>query len=353
MELRNLRTRPGRRFAAVTVTAAAMAAVPGLTAGADVPHIDPAALTRGADPSVAYLVDDTIHDGTLEVRATQGAQHVALWAVAGGYVVRDHDAGTRHLNRVVFVAPNGDRRLVARSRDLIDVEVSASGRRMAVQRSVGTSGMRTVVTVSNPRTGRVVGSREVRLATLAAVTDHRVLLGKRARWRDPATVWWNLDRNSTRRVHDQAALSADVRHDRVLFDRSSDGEFCNRVAVLSQPARTLWRSCRLQPHQWSADGSHAIATHTYFDAAGTDRWWVIDGRTGVRRARVTGRLGWDAVWEDGQHFLALAQSDAGKAAILRCDLTGSCERASGLWDVPVPSDPSVYYAPPPVVLAER
>lgn len=341
------------RYAAIVAAAALVATFPGPPALADLPHVDPAALPRGPDPTVTYLVDDTIRDGTLEVPATEPGEHDALWVVAGGYVVRDHDVGTRHLIRVVFVSPTGGQRLVARSRDWISVAVSASGRRMAVQRTVGTTGTTTDITVSNPRTGKVVATRRVRLATLAALTDHRVLLGKRARWRDPATVWWNVDRNTTRRIWSQAALSADVRHDRVVFDRSSDGEFCNRVAVLSRPARTLWRSCRLQPHQWSADGTHALATHTYFDAAGTDRWWVVDGSTGARQATVSGRLGWDTVWEDGQHFLALAQSDAGKAAVIRCDLTGSCERASVLWDVPVPADPSVYYAPPPVVLADR
>lgn len=59
------------------------------------------------------------------------------------------------------------------------------------------------------------------------------------------------------------------------------------------------------------------------------------------------------MWEDDAHFLTLAQSDAGRAAIIRCDLTGSCERASRLWDVPVPPDPSLFYASPPVVLATR
>jgi hypothetical protein len=80
---------------------------------------------------------------------------------------------------------------------------------------------------------------------------------------------------------------------------------------------------------------------------------VVDGTTGQRRATIHGRLDWEAVWEDDTHFLTLAQSDAGRAAIIRCDLTGSCERASRLWDVPVPAEPSLYYASPPVVLATR
>lgn len=339
----------------VTLTAAACAAAL-LTVGpaeADAPHLDPASLPRGADPAVAYLVDDTIRDGSARVPATKRGEHDALWVVAGGYLLRDHDVGARRLVRVVFVSQTGERRLVARSRDLIDVEVSASGRRIAVRVPLDRAGQRSVVTVSRPRSGRVVAQREFRLARLAALTDHRVLLGRRVGWRDPATVWWNHDRNTLRRIADQAAVDADVQHNRVVLDRSTVGEFCNRVALLTRSATTLWRSCRIYPHQWSPDGIRAIATHTYFDAAGTDRWWVVDGRTGDRRARITGRLDWDAVWEDDRHFLTAAQSDAGKAAVIRCNLAGTCERASQTWNVPVPSEPSLYYAPPPVVLADR
>jgi len=344
-----------RRRALVTLAAGACAAalVAVVPAQADISHLDPASLPRGSDPAVAYLVRDTIRDGALRVPATTRGEHDALWVVAGGYLLRDHDVGARSLVRVVFVSPTGDRRVVARSQDQIDVAVSASGRRIAVRVPSDRTGERSVVTVSRPRSGRIVAQREFRLATLAAVTEHRVLLGRRVGWRDPATVWWNYDRNAIRRIANQAAVDADVRHDRVVFDRTAVGEFCNRVALLSAPTATLWRSCRIYPHQWSPDGRRAIATHTYFDAAGTDRWLVLDGRTGERRSRITGRLDWNAVWEDNRHFLTLAQSDAGKAAVIRCNRAGTCERASRIWDVPVPSEPSLYYAAPPVVLAER
>jgi hypothetical protein len=242
---------------------------------------------------------------------------------------------------------------VARSRDWIEVRVSPSGKRVAIEHATGPGLLRSVITVSDPVTGRVVASRTLRLANLAAVTDHRVLIGKRARWHDPATLWWNYDRDRTWRMFDQAALGADVRHDKVVFDRTDIGEFCIRVAVLSHPGRTRWQSCDRYPHQWSPDGTRAIATRTYFDAAGTDRWWVVDGRSGQRESVIAGRLDWHAVWEDDTHYLTLAQGDEGGAAIIRCDLSGNCERASRVWDVPLPDEPSLYYAPPPVVLADQ
>lgn len=341
------------RLVMVTAAATAAALLPPGPATAAAPHIDPAALSRGENPSVVYMVRNTIRDGNIRIHATHRGDHDALWVVAGGYVVRDVNVGVRGLTRVVYISRTGEQRVMARSRDFITVAVSASGRRMAVQRSSGASGLRTVITVTRPRTGRVVAHREMRQANLVAVTDHRALIGIRARWHHPATVWWNYEHNRLNSVYHQAAVGADVRHDKVVFDRTPVGEFCNRVAPLSRPARTLWHSCRIYPHQWTPDGRHAIATHTYFDAAGTDTWWVIQGHTAQRQGRITGRLDWDAVWEDNTHFLTLAQSDAGKAAIIRCDLTGSCERASGVWDIPVPADPSVYCASTPVVLASR
>ena len=342
-----------RRAAPLAVAVTLAAVLTPVPATAGLPHLDPAALSRGADPAVVHMVRDTIRDGDLRIPATRRGEHDALWVVDGGYVVRDFNVGSRGLVRVVFISRSGERRVVARSRDLIEVEVSMTGRRLAVSRRVGPTGLRSLVTVSDPRSGRVIAHREIRLATLVAVTRHRVLLGRRAHWRDPATAWWNYDTGRLRRIYHQAALSADLGHDRVVFTGSGEREFCNRVAVLSRPARTLWRSCQLLPHQWSPDGTRAIATNAYFDAAGTDRWVVLGGRTGSRLARITGRLDWDAVWEDNRHFLTMAQSDGGEAAVIRCDLAGACERASRLWEVPVPTDPSLYYDSPPVVLAQR
>lgn len=335
--------------AAATVVAAALVVQPSTAVAST--NVDPGALPRGEDPAVAYLVGDTIRDGDLRVPATRRGKHDALWVVKGGYVVRDYNVGPRGLIRVVFIDRTGERRLVAQSRNWIGVAVEDGGRLVAVQQNAGSLGLWTRVTVERPRSGRVLGSRTLRLATLVAVTPQQVLLGRRTHWRDPATVWWDFRRDRLRRIHDQAAIRADVGHDKVVFTTSPDNDACVRVAVLSKPSRTLWSTCRRGPHQWSPDGTHVLSTHTYFDAAGTDRWWVADGSTGDPLSRITGRLDWSAVWEDDSQFLTMAQSETGTAAVIRCDLAGTCERASRLWQVPLPPD-STYYAPPPVILAE-
>lgn len=339
--------------AAVCAVLATVLLVPPAPAVGGQDRLDPSILPVGPAPRVVHLVHDTIRDGELRVPATTRGQHEALWVVSGGYVIRDFNVGPRRLVRVVFVDTTGARRVMARSRQWVDVEVSPGGGRVAIQWNSSPTGRFSVITVEEPASGRVLARREVPLATLVAVTRSRVLLGLRRQWHDPATVWWNFETDDMRRLLGQAAVAADVRTDRLVLTTSAIGEFCHRVVALSRPGRTLSRSCRTMPRQWAPDGLHALATWAYFDAAGTDRWWVVDGRTAEPGVRITGRLDWHAVWEDSTHFLVSAQGDAGRAAVLRCDLEGTCERAGRLWNTPLPTEPSLYYRSPPVVLADR
>ncbi|MGZ5405926.1 MAG: hypothetical protein ACXWDL_14835, partial [Nocardioides sp.] len=191
MDFHGSRTRMSLRVAAATTAVLVFALLPQLPTAAEPANIDPAALPRGADPALVYMVRDTIRDGARRVPATKRGEHQALWVVSGGYLVRDVNVGPRRLTRVVHISRAGERRVVARSQDPMTVAVSASGRRVAVQRAASSTGLRTVITVSHPRTGRVFAHRALRLANLVAVTHSRALIGRRARWRHPATVWWN------------------------------------------------------------------------------------------------------------------------------------------------------------------
>ncbi len=311
--------------------------------------VDPAALARGKNPAITHLVRNTIRDGALRVPATKG-QHIALWNTARGYVLQDALRGGDF--RLVQVARNGDKRLITR-RASFTVAVSGQGRRVAWDTFVGpVEGPPSVVTVVNPDTGRVIASRRfAQGAHVVAVTGSRVLLARISRPRTNGTLWWNYEKNTLRPYADQSAVAVDFRNNRVVFDIPRDAPACNRVASFTRPSHTLWKSCLWYPEDWSPDGRHAVSTHTYFDAAGTNRWRVIDGRTGERLSRVTGRLDWQAVWEDDRHFLTMAVNEAGAAAVIRCDLDSTCERASRLWDVTL--GPDDFYVAPPVVLAEN
>lgn len=346
-----IRHRIGARIA-VAVTAAVVVLVGmsgSVPARANPNHIDPAELDRGADPGVAYLVGDTIHDGHRRVAATRLGEHHDLWTTFRGYVLDDF-VQSREVFRLVFVSHGGQKRVIARRSWPTGEAISPNGRRIAWGQAMGRLGPPTMVKVGNPNSGRVLASRRFDFATVFGVTRSRVLLTLRDKHAE-TTWWWNYERDTLSLVSSQPARRADLRHDRIVLGTGPEDSFCNRVAPLSVPEQTLWASCGIGPRRWSPDGARALATHTYFDESGTDRWLTTRDRTGQRLGHVNGRLDWDSTWEDNHHFLTVAQSGK-KAAIIRCTVGGRCERASSLWGVAWNGYPP-YYVAPPVVLPDN
>lgn len=335
-------------LAAATVAGLVAATVPATTQAAPGNAVDPASLPRGPDPSVAYMTRNTIHDGDLTVRSWAAGRHLDLWTVARGYVVRSwHQRQGEWV--IAFVDRRGTR-LVGSSRGDAGVAVSEDGHRVAWGKGPNELTRPTTVRVANPSTGRVFARRAFPWATVLAVTEHRVLLTRLGMHTPKTTWWWNYEKDRMRKLSDKAAVRADLRHDRVVFASGPVDSFCQRVAPLSRPDQTLWRSCSLAAHAWSPDGTRVLATHTYFDDAGTNLWVTFRDPGTERIGRVTGRFDWDAVWEDDQHFLVVAENSTGQAAIVRCTAGGGrCERASRIWEMgPVDYQPN--YKAPPVVL---
>lgn len=337
----------GGLVALVTIAAGLLGAT--AASPAALAPLDPSALPRGADPDVVHLVRDTIHDGRLRVPATTRGTHVGLWSTSRGYVVKDRVPGG--FDRLVFVNRSGATRVLARR--VLTAAVSGDGTRIAWSRDVGRDGgPPSVITMANPNTGKIVGRhRFSHGARLVAVRAHRVLLSGLFT-ATPGTRWWKPAGDTVRKISDESAVGVDFRNERIVFDVPRDAPACVRVAGWPDFVRTLWRSCDLVPHRWSPDGDLALATHAYFDDVGTDLWATVDGTTGVRHSQVTGRLDWEAVWEDDQHFLVIGQGDDGMAAIIRCTTGSTCERASRLWFMGVP-DYLPNYIAPPVVLAHN
>lgn len=314
-------------------------------------YLDPAKLSRGPDPRVAYLMGDTIVDGPRRIAATRLGDHWRLWTTARGYVLVDF-VDSRNGFRLVYVSRSGAKRVIAR-RGPVQFEtgtaVSPSRRRIAW----GTGRPR-VVTVANPDSGRVLARRRLpQFATVIAVSDSRVLLSLTGTLSEARSWWWDYRQNTLTQFSAEDVIRADIRRDRIVLTTGPEDRFCNRVAPLSNPERTLWSSCRISPRAWSPDGKRALATWTYFDENGTDRWLTVRDRTGERLGRVTGRLDWDAVWEDDWHFLTKAQSNRGIAAVIRCTVRGRCERASRIWDTGWDGRYPPFYLSPPVVLSSN
>ena len=327
-----------------------------MPAGAGSSAVEPDTLARGSDPAVTYLIRDTIHDGALLIPATELGSHQKLWTVRGGYLLQDwvQRTGT---HRLVFVgrgAHAGERRVLGRSPLQMTVAVSPGRTRVAWARGRNELTTPTRVTVVVPATGVVVASRTFAWVRVLGVTRTRVLVTRRDASSPATTAWWNFRQHRMNRIAAREAVRADLVHNRIVLATGEFDEpaFCIRVAPLSHPRLTLWQSCRWTPHAWSPDGDRVVATHTYFDDVGTDRWLTMRADTARRLGLVTGRLDWDAVWEDNSHFLTLAQGDSGMAAIIRCTVQGQCERASRRWDMgKVTYQPN--FVAPPVVLASN
>ncbi len=347
-----IRPRTRRLFAAFTtaVTALALGSA-AFPAQAEPDRLAPASLERGADPRIPYLVGNTIRDGARSIPVAKASLHLDLWSTARGYVVTDLLRNKDNSMRVTAVSKSGERKVIARPYWLSSSAVSPRGTRIALADAKGELGEPVVVKVVDPHTGTVEARRTFERAEVVAVTDSRVLLTRPGYRKTLRTWWWNYRHDTLRTISDQYAKRADIRHDRVVFAPSSNPTRCNRVAPLSRPGRTLWRSCGITPHAWSPNGERALSTHIYFDVPGTDRWVTVNGRTGEREARINGRLDWDVAWEDNGHYLTMAQGDDGNAAVIRCTPAGSCERASRVWDLEV--DPDAYYVAPPVLLSRN
>lgn len=321
--------------------------------GARADDLDPAALDRGADPAVSYMIRDTIHDGERRVPATRLGTHTDLWTTSRGYVLYDSLRRNRH--RLVHIDHGGDKRVLDTFRGFAHgVTVSPGGQRIAWGVQLGRDGPPSRVTVADPATGRVLATRRFHWAHVLGVTGTRVLLTRAAPMSSylGGTWWWNYRRDTFSKVSQQHADLADVAHDRVSFRTGDPDRFCGRIAPLSRPERTLWRTCGsgIGPRRWSPNGDRALATYGYFDDTGTPLWSTLSDPTGQRLGTVTARLDWEAVWEGNRHFLVIAQNDDGIAAIVRCNVAGTdCEQASRMWDMgPVDYQPS--YVAPPVVL---
>jgi hypothetical protein len=316
--------------------------------------VEPATMVRGADPSVAYLVHDTIHDGALSIQATRRGHHERLWSVRDGYLLQDW-LPKAEIFRLTFVGSGsrlGERHVIGRSSLQMSVAVSSGGGRVVWTQGPNDLSKPTVVRVTDLATWRLVAGRLFRIADVRAVTPKRVLLSRRGAHSPTTTVWWGYAHNTVTTIADRAVLRADVPHDRIVLAAGRPDSFCIRVAPLSHPGRTLWRSCRWAPSVWSPDGSRVLATHTYFDDVGTDRWLTLRDRDATRVGGINGRFAWRAVWEDDSHFLTLALGDSGDASIIRCTVGGTCERASRRWHMGTATAQPNYIAPP-VVLSEN
>lgn len=307
----------------LTVLAAAAAlAVP---AGAAAPAVElqPQQLARGADIAIPHVEDGVFVDGARRIELP-GTEARIIGPSHGGWMVGTHRTnrvGEWRGGRVVHVMPDGTVRTVLRDIDPAIVQVSEDGSALLGVPDTGRS--RAAVTVWSPISGAVSGSRTFRnWPEVVAANGAKVLVRTTTR-----TFWWNYARNEVRRPLTRKLTDiASIEHD-LLVTYTKDPYLggCMRLARLSRPKVTVWRSCRDRVAAISPDGTEILTFHILTDGLGPNeiRLREVDGtRLAAYATNWFGSWGWES-----PGTVLLDVNGKRKASTVRCTL-GECENAT-------------------------
>ncbi len=327
-------THRARRSAALAVVAVVVALLGGPAGSAhaafpDESRIDPTSLARGGPAAVLHSVGRTVVDGDRRIRAERPRrlQLIGKAPNGTGYVVVSF--GTDGRNSLWRVTRDGSAvRLRGLGQDGRDAQLSPSGARVSWTRQ---GRDRTTVFVARTYNGRVVARQRYKGILEVLDVRKRVLLSG---IRPVRTIWYRPSADSERVVRGLQLVDADLARDRAVvvvrdLVNGYDG-VCLAYAVLSDPARRLWRSCTDKPVAFSPSGRLMVTTNIEADGAGTGLLQIRTAETNLVRAtlRTRGYFS-NALWESEKSLLAVTwQSKC--AAIVRITKDGSVHRASAL-----------------------
>lgn len=328
--------RPVRTLLAATACTAALAAglstfvapTEAASGTATTTQLRPGSLPRGEDVRGPHFEADGHHDVLVDGErrvAVPGRYSTYLGRSGAAYVVKTVAHGEI---RTLRLRPDGSTRLLHRSQDSDDVQLTNDGS-ILVAADWRDNG-RTDVSLIDPRTGKrydhrlFAGDRQV----LDADPVHVVLGG----WSGP-TVVWRLDNMRISRISPDHGYVADLTADRVATmtkDPYLGG--CTVVTTISAPRRELWRSCAQRVDAFSPDGALMATVAKLVDGRGATE--VQLRASHGRQVALLRTDGWFAptTWEDATTAL-LPTTGTQYAAVVRCEVVGTsvgCERASDL-----------------------
>ncbi len=296
----------------------------------------PGQLERGPATSLLHVQEGVIVDGDQRV-PVRGPAHVwLLGSIGPDYLVT---TGNADLERyaVQLVEPDGSRQVLQRFGDRTTATVSSDGSRLAL--STLLKRRETRIRVVRTRSGDLV--RERTFASYGVeVSDYgtrrMVLTGLRG----GRTSWWNPEADRVRLIVARPAR-ADIAADRLVVlvpDPARPSLDCQRTVVLSRPQAVLWRSCRDIPTGFSPGARRMLTTDIRTDGIGPRTIQVRrQGGRVVSTFRAPRWFGFSE-WESVRDVLLQPVGTQFLAAV-RCDLHGSCERASRLYRSPRTVDP--------------
>jgi hypothetical protein len=312
------------RRSLLTVLTAALAvggafAVPAQAAAPTV-DLQPHQLARGTDIAIPHIEDGALVDGARRIDLP-GTDAELLGASGDAYVAstwRTNAVGETRSPRIVRVEADGSIRELLRPLEAHGTALSEDGSRL-----IATSGDRTsTVVVWSAVDGTEVASRTFRRYPEVVAADGRKVLVRTVE----RLQWWRVGRDSVRTVTRALTGPASIEHD-LLVTYTEDPYLggCTRLARLSRPATTVWRSCRDRVAAFSPDGTQMLTFPILTDGLGPGE---------VRLRRVDGtrlatyRTSWFSGWEwEAPGTLLLDVNGSRKYAVVRCTLD-DCEDAT-------------------------
>jgi hypothetical protein len=311
---------------------------PAAVAGGEGPtQVRPSRSPQGERPQVLHEQREVIHDGDRAVRVRvprdqRTGDTRLLGRTTRGYVVgssRQLDPDHWRFDLWRVRPGHATQRIRSFSTDAVgDYTLDAQGKRIAI--AIDRRGFSGLLVLRVP-SGKVVARRPMAGQLTLEHFGRRLLV---SRLEPERTVWFAPGTGAVDRV----AAKRSVWLGRGLVTREErrtnpEGYPCLRVVRLSAPDEPVWRSCTWSPWALAPDGRHVVVgKNADAPSTGPTRLQVqrLDGGAVVRELRVPARgdAGFSTVlWEDRSHLLMVTQ-DLKRAAVMRCSLAGTCERAT-------------------------
>lgn len=287
--------------------------------------VDPATLERGPDPSIAHTDRGWFVAGDVRVKVGKYATYLGRssgsWVVIGYRAKRDE----YEVNRV---AADGTVTTIRTGLDPWGTVLSQDGSRLYAT-DVAPPAKRTRFRVFDAVTGKRVSGRKIRgYAQVLAATRNRAYLSDDK----SGTYTLNARGRKRRAVSSEYAVLIDLRNDLLeTFTGDPYNKGCARVSRLSDPEKTVWKSCAERVEAFNPDGTAFATVDLLSDGIGPGlvQTRLLDGTlTGRYTTSWFGTIG----WETPDTLLTVANGPT-RAALVRCT-DGSCENAGDTYATP-------------------
>lgn len=289
-------------------------------------------LREGPPPTIPWIVDTAIHHG--ESSIPLGAEPDSFVQLNEGYVVRTRLDDQDSTWRLDFVRTDGESTELARGA----VSVPAAKRDhtwvMWTRAGFEPGGAKTVYYASAQEDGIVYDPglgvlTDADYTPVGFVNEEYGFLMNAAGWTD-AVQAWDLGGGTASFPSELGVTAVSQAGNYASFIRRYDEEdrpCATIVTIDSWFVNDRWESCEIYPVSFSLDGRYAVAIDSRTDGLGPSSLVIVDAATGKRRLTLDVGLTQQVRWESDGRLLFDAWT-GNQLALVRCTVSGACERAT-------------------------